>query len=258
MFRQVASERSDRQNRMLAGYLAFVGGFVNAAGFLVLGEFTSHVTGNVGRVASGVALGEIHAANAALAMVVAFFVGAFLTSVLVESAALGHPARAYAAALAIEATLLFGASEVPALIHEAKAIATTETVLLCMAMGLQNSLVTRLSGAVVRTTHLTGVVTDLGIEAARWFRFWRATTATRLRIALVVGNNAAERPSLPKALLLATIAAAFVLGAMSGALVGVRYGRAAMRPVAFAVLGFACYALYNGRRTPDDPRASRR
>lgn len=32
------------------------------------------------------------------------------------------------------------------------------------AMGLQNSLVTKVSNATVRTTHLTGLFTDLGIE----------------------------------------------------------------------------------------------
>ena len=34
-------------------------------------------------------------------------------------------------------------------------------------MGLQNSLVTRISNAVVRTTHLTGIFTDLGIELSQ-------------------------------------------------------------------------------------------
>ena len=40
---------------------------------------------------------------------------------------------------------------------------------LCFAMGLQNAMVTRLSGAVVRTTHLTGITTDLGIKLVRIF-----------------------------------------------------------------------------------------
>ena len=38
-------------------------------------------------------------------------------------------------------------------------------------MGLQNALVTRVSGAVVRTTHMTGVLTDIGIELVR-MRAW--------------------------------------------------------------------------------------
>ena len=37
---------------------------------------------------------------------------------------------------------------------------------LLFAMGLQNALVSLISGSVVRTTHLTGTFTDLGIELA--------------------------------------------------------------------------------------------
>jgi uncharacterized membrane protein YoaK (UPF0700 family) len=36
-------------------------------------------------------------------------------------------------------------------------------------MGLQNSLVTRISNSVVRTTHLTGIFTDLGIDLSQLF-----------------------------------------------------------------------------------------
>jgi uncharacterized membrane protein YoaK (UPF0700 family) len=41
--------------------------------------------------------------------------------------------------------------------------------LLLFAMGAQNSLVTRVSQSVVRTTHLTGIFTDLGIELSKMF-----------------------------------------------------------------------------------------
>ncbi len=40
---------------------------------------------------------------------------------------------------------------------------------LLFAMGLQNSFVTKISNAVVRTTHLTGLFTDLGIDISLMF-----------------------------------------------------------------------------------------
>src|SRR5699024_113476 len=40
-------------------------------------------------------------------------------------------------------------------------------MLLLFAMGLQNALVTYVSQSVVRTTHLTGIFTDLGIELSQ-------------------------------------------------------------------------------------------
>jgi uncharacterized membrane protein YoaK (UPF0700 family) len=42
-------------------------------------------------------------------------------------------------------------------------------LMLLYAMGIQNALVTKVSRAVVRTTHFTGIFTDLGIDLALWF-----------------------------------------------------------------------------------------
>jgi len=44
-------------------------------------------------------------------------------------------------------------------------------MLLCFTMGLQNAIITRISNAVIRTTHVTGIVTDIGIELGKMF-FW--------------------------------------------------------------------------------------
>ncbi|MEI9941863.1 MAG: YoaK family protein [Pseudomonadota bacterium] len=247
MFSREGSARSDSQNRWLAGYLAFVGGFVNSSGFVLIGVFSSHVTGNVGRLANDAATGQYAAAVAALSLVLCFFAGAFSASVIIESRFWGvRSSRAYALALATEALLL--------LLFTWLSYATTsahprvqdaEAALLCAAMGLQNALVSRLSGAVVRTTHLTGVVTDLGIEAARWFRFWRRSLSEVTRVQLVLGRNPAERPAAPKVLLLGTIAASFLAGASSGAYSAVHWHHAAMLIAAAAVAACAAYAVGN-------------
>jgi uncharacterized membrane protein YoaK (UPF0700 family) len=85
----------------LAAYLAFVGGFVNSAGFVLIGSFTSHVTGNVGRLANDVASREWSPAGAAAAMIVAFFCGSFVASMIIESEAFGSAAYAYGASQAL-------------------------------------------------------------------------------------------------------------------------------------------------------------
>ena len=114
----------------------------------------------------------------------------------------------------------------------------TQASILCLAMGMQNALVSRLSGAVVRTTHLTGVVTDLGIEFARWFRYWRGGVSAKTGLSLVLGQNQPERPPLPKSLLLLTIFSAFSTGAVLGALAATRLHHAAMiAPIVALALG---------------------
>lgn len=245
MFRAEGPGRSDRQNRIVAGYLAAVAGFVNSSGFLIIGSFTSHVTGNVGRLADDVALGRANAAVLAALLVLAFFIGAVVASMVLESRLLSRQTHAYGALLLAEAALLVGfagldrwLAPVPPRAQDAAA------ALLCAAMGLQNSLVTRLSGAVVRTTHLTGVVTDLGIEGARWFRYARSQLGGRVR--LTVSSHPAERPHGPKVALLVTIFSAFVLGAAAGAIATRGLARGAMLIPAVALLVAAMTCLRKG------------
>jgi uncharacterized membrane protein YoaK (UPF0700 family) len=254
MFRQHGPGRPDRLNRLLAGYLALVGGYVNSVGFVLIGTFTSHATGNVGRFANDLATRQLDAAGAALTMLLAFFGGAFAASMMLESNFLGRTPKAYGAALTVEASLLVLFTVVSTLTPEAHPrLKDIEAAMLCMAMGMQNSLVTRLSGAVVRTTHLTGVLTDLGIEGARWFRWWRSTLSERLRLKLSFGRNPAERPAPPKVALLGTIAGAFFTGAVLGSLAGVSQRHVAMIPPSLALVAGAAYAFLSRESTASIP-----
>jgi uncharacterized membrane protein YoaK (UPF0700 family) len=248
MFGVEGLKRSERHNQALAGYLAGVAGLVNSAGFVLIGSFTSHVTGNVGRLADNLAGSHHGAAVLAASMVGAFFVGAFVASMALESNVLDRRPHVYAALLVGEAALL-GAFLVLASTLESNhpRLQDSKALFLCGAMGMQNSLVTRLSGAVVRTTHLTGVVTDLGIETARWFRFWRARLGERTGMRLTFGKVAPSRPHAPKAVLLVTVLSSFVLGSVAGATLAVGLGRwAVLAPIGLLALG-AGYAWWSGQ-----------
>src|SRR5262249_49073939 len=157
------------QNRVLAAWLACIAGFVNSAGFLLVGSFTSHVTGSAGRLAHDVAQRDFAAAGGARAPVGAVVRGARPPHPAPPARVLPRRARIYALLLFVEAALLALFAYTARDPANARA-ADVEAALLCFAMGLQNSMVTLISDARVRTTHLTGVVTDLGIEAARWVR----------------------------------------------------------------------------------------
>ncbi len=253
MFRRHGADRSNRQNRLLAAYLAFIGGFVNSAGFVIIGTFTSHVTGNVGRLASDVTTQQFGAALTALTMLIAFFLGAFLASLIIESNVSGRSAHAYGSALLIEAWLLLSFTLVSSVaVAEHARSNDLQAAILCAAMGIQNSLVTRLSGAVVRTTHLTGVFTDIGIEAARWFRWWRNAISAGKRPPSAA--SAADRPLAPKIILLGTIAGTFAAGAMAGAASATKLRQAAMLLPCAAVVACGSYAFWTGARINDESR----
>lgn len=164
-------ERTFRQNVQLAVMLAFVAGAVNAAGFFVLGTHTSHVSGHVAAVGEHFASGEARVAVEGLKLLAFFVLGAVAAAFLLDLTADRRRAR-YVPALLVETIVLAGVA-----LWAGRASAPTSGMArgLLFAMGLQNALVTRISGAVVRTTHLTGVLTDLGIEIVEVARSRRLT-----------------------------------------------------------------------------------
>lgn len=240
MFRGEREYRTNGQNAALAGSLALVAGMVNALGFLKLGVYSSHVTGHVGKIATDLAVGHVADLRANIASVLAFFTGAFVASLAIESGRWRHTPYVYSALLLLEACML------GSVFFEPERSSVTATLALCGAMGLQNGLVTRLSGAVVRTTHLTGVVTDLGIEAARWFQWWTARMSARPHSNGTSEADVAVRPSLPKALLLSTILVTFIVGGLIGGWLFIQLGVTALAiPIFLLILGGAL-AFRNG------------
>jgi uncharacterized membrane protein YoaK (UPF0700 family) len=161
--------RRHRLDRQLAWTLAFVAGAINAGGFLAVGVYTSHVTGSLSRAADEFVLGHERQALGALAMVLFFLAGAFTTGFLLQVGLRWNLRSRHAISLALEAVLLmiFGLAGSRLALHRELFLPAT-VVLLCFLMGMHNAVVTHISNAVVRTTHMTGIVTDIGIELARW------------------------------------------------------------------------------------------
>ena len=160
--------RTRRANRQLGAVLAFVAGAVNAGGFLAVQRYTSHMTGIVSAVADELATGSIGLAIAGLVLLAAFTAGAATTAVLINWARRRQMRSKYALALLLEAALLLVFGLVGANLAAFAYLLVPATVfLLCFIMGLQNAIVTKISQAEIRTTHMTGVITDLGIELGR-------------------------------------------------------------------------------------------
>jgi uncharacterized membrane protein YoaK (UPF0700 family) len=240
VFKREGPARGLRANTLLAGHLAATAGFVNSGGFVMIGSFTSHVTGSIGRFANDLANAEFAASFAALWLVLAFFGGAVASSLILEQRDAPLVPSRYALALAIEAGLLLTFVFVAGLSRTSHPLLLdAQALFLCAAMGIQNSLVTRLSGAVVRTTHLTGVLTDLGMETARWLRFHQ------LRV-LSGTASPQERPTAARMWLLTTIVLSFVAGAALGAVLTARISRWAMCLPAGSVALASLFALLQG------------
>jgi uncharacterized membrane protein YoaK (UPF0700 family) len=202
--RLTGRERTENANRQLARYLAFVAGAVNAGGFLAVRQYTSHMSGIVSAMADNFALGNLPLGLAGLAAVFSFLVGASTTALMIRWARQRGLESEYALPLLVEAAmlLLFGLT---GHVFEGRRVLGT-VALLCFTMGLQNAIVTKISGAVIRTTHLTGMVTDVGIKLGRIFY----SLLTRMPLAASV--------DMGKLRLLSSLIGLFLLGGVTGAL----------------------------------------
>ena len=160
--------RSENLNRQLAWAMAFVAGAVNAGGFLAVGHYTSHVTGVASSLADELADGDLTTALAALAMMLSFLAGAFVCTTLISFGQRRRMRSRYAATLVFEAVLMMVFGFMGNRLQEEIRFTLPSTVmLLCFIMGMHNTVTSIISGAAVRTTHLTGTVTDIGIELSR-------------------------------------------------------------------------------------------
>lgn len=234
----VGRERTVAANRQVGLLLAFVAGAINAGGFLAVRQYTSHVTGLVSSVADHLVLGDGALVASALAAVLAFLLGAMCCAVLVNFARRRAMASEYALPLLVEALLVLCFGLMGAWLAHFEGLFIPATVaLLCFIMGLQNAVVTKLSNAVIRTTHMTGIVTDLGIELGKLL-YWNRADAASPRVI-------ADRDRMR---VLAGLLGAFVGGGLVGAYGFKRLGYGFTVPLAVVLTVVALVPLWDDWR----------
>lgn len=164
--------RTHQGNRHLAFILSAIAGAVNAGGFLAVGQYTSHMSGIISAMADHLALGSVTLMLAGAACLFFFGAGAATSAVMINWSRRRHLHAEYAMPLMLEALLLlvFAVLGGNMVTHEWLFIPVT-VILLCFVMGLQNAMITKLSRAEIRTTHVTGMVTDIGIELGKMI-YW--------------------------------------------------------------------------------------
>lgn len=163
-----------RKNRFIWSILAFQGGFVNVAGFLTVHLFVSHVTGFTGHAAISLKDQAYDSALFFLMVPVFFLLGAFVSGFFVSVKRSQNQAPNYSKVMLTLAMIYLG---IAFLGHQSFLGAFGEplqnlrdfVLLACLVFncGAQNALFTHYSHSIIRTTHLTGLFTDLGIGLAK-------------------------------------------------------------------------------------------
>ncbi|RZF57926.1 YoaK family protein [Sphingobacterium corticibacterium] len=170
MFRHKGKGRTYTHNLKLASILSGVAGVVNITGVLELHTLTTNVTGHFAFFSEELVLKNYRMAFAYLFYILFFLLGAFISSLVMEWVSKYKPQTSYVIPIFIEISI-FSAITISTFLvpKEYSGFSMILSSALLFAMGLQNALVTRVSQSVVRTTHLTGLFTDLGIELSQLF-----------------------------------------------------------------------------------------
>jgi uncharacterized membrane protein YoaK (UPF0700 family) len=208
-----------------AAVLACVAGIVNVVGFLGFQQQAiTHLTGNTSLLGAALVAGDRGASVALAAMIAAFVGGAMLGGLIVQDSTL-RLGRRYGVALSVESLLLVAAVPLFRQQHVAG------PVVAAAAIGLQNAMATTYSGALVRTSHVSGMFTDLGIMLGHALRGLPLARRRLALCALVIGF--------------------FFAGGLAGALLFARFGYTALYLPALLTGGAALgYFAYRLRRAP--------
>ena len=229
--RLVGDKRSQAYNRRLGGVLAFIAGAINAGGFLAVNRYTSHISGVVSAIADDFAVGSVALAAAGVVSVLTFISGAACTAILINWARRRELHSVYALPLLVEAALLllFGLAGA-GLKSFAHLLVPSTVLLLFFMMGLQNAIITKMSGAEIRTTHMTGIATDLGIELGKLV-YWNGNDSPL--------DERFVRANRDRLAVHATILTLFLVGGVGGALAFKAVGYAATIPIALLLIVLA-------------------
>lgn len=167
MFQHQGTTRTQKHNLSIASLLSFVAGLVNIAGFLSIQKLTTNVTGHFAFFVDEVFKLDYFLALIYFLYIFSFLLGSFISSFLIEIISSKGDRNIYVIPTILESIILI----LVAIFGETLIVTNKDLLAFCLlfAMGLQNALVTKISNATVRTTHLTGLFTDLGIELSQLF-----------------------------------------------------------------------------------------
>ncbi|MGB1322538.1 MAG: YoaK family protein [Vibrio gallaecicus] len=198
--------------------LAGLAGCVNAIGLLGFQhQAISHISGTMSLLGSSL-LSPSAISLHLLFVIISFMMGAAFSGYFIENQAL-KLGRRYGVALCIEGSLLFIA--LWALLNGN----IYGQYFASAACGLQNAMITTYSGAIIRTTHMSGIITDLGIMLGAYLK----------------GVPFDRR----KAKLLIFIITGFVCGGLMGACLFQSFQIMALAfPASFAFVIALCYWIY--------------
>lgn len=197
MLKKFSNIRSLSDNIKLGILTAFTAGMVNVASLVLFFSFTSNITGHYAILADEIANGRWFQVFVVLSWIALYFIGSFISNFIIIHFVKKQTYLAHALPLILEVICLLSVGFYGNYFYKETLMETEFMVAtLLFAMGLQNGLTASISNFALKTTHLTGLTTDLAIS-----------------ISMLTSNNTPSKRAIKeKILLLTSIAFAYLLG----------------------------------------------
>ncbi|HPI39310.1 MAG TPA: YoaK family protein [Pseudobdellovibrionaceae bacterium] len=174
MFSELNYSHYSRPSVVVWLSMAFQAGAINTGGYLACHRFVSHTTGFATLFGESLAEGKVSQAMSLISVPFFFLIGAMISAIFVDKQKAEGKTPLYVIVFFLMSLFLllvlfvgvrggfgtFGAAENEWQNYNLMA-------LLCLTSGMQNATVTTAFRSVIRTTHLTGLTTDLGIGIVR-------------------------------------------------------------------------------------------
>jgi len=234
MLRKYSNSRSVGDNIKLGTLTAFSAGMVNVVSLIIFFAFTSNVTGHYAILAAEIAKGNYYQIAVVATWIFLFFFGSFMSNLIIihfqhKNAYVVHAIPVFLEIVCLMIVGVYGQFFYQETLYETE-------VLLCLmlfAMGLQNGLTASISNFAVKTTHLTGTTTDLGILFSMF-------TKKEYRM---------KKEIRDKAKLLLSIAVAYLIGAIAAGFLYYRIEFKIFYVVSLFLVVVIFYDLYTLRLT---------
>lgn len=148
---------------MLGGFMALMAGYINTILFLEFGLPVSQMTGVMSRLSESTLHQNLELWQKAFMVLTGFVLGAFISGLLIGDRQ-HRQDRRFAVGMTLLSAMLFASAWLASSMNSFTLFSTA------MACGLQNALIANYRGLQMRTTHVTGIVTDIGVHLAKLLR----------------------------------------------------------------------------------------
>ncbi len=177
---------SIRKSFIIAMLMASMAGYINSAMLIEFGIPVSQMTGVTSRLSDAIAHLELRDFLNSFMILIGFLGGALISGLLIGKAQFKTSAN-YGHALLINSAILGSATLFSFIQSE------VSLLLSAIACGLQNALVASYRGLQLRTTHMTGTVTDIGVHLANKIKTgqpwpWQANLLLVLLFSFLIGG----------------------------------------------------------------------